>query len=167
MPLGKLLQKPSGRIVNVASASGPNFLSQCGNAVLYKNLAEPLTLSGGVSELDEIARTTETTDAYGFSKALVNAYTVIHASSKPDLVINSCTPGWIATDLTAGSGASNPLSKGAVPPVHLLMSKELEQLPSGWYYGSDCVRSPMNVYCNLSTLCMMVLEVRCVCWRRP
>jgi hypothetical protein len=98
--------------------------------------------------LDEIARMTETTDAYGFSKALVNAYTVIHASSKPDLVIKSCTPGWIAMDLTAGSGASNPLSKGAVPPVHLLMSKELEQLSSGWYYGSDCVQSPMNIYRN-------------------
>jgi NAD(P)-dependent dehydrogenase (short-subunit alcohol dehydrogenase family) len=145
---GKLLQKPGGRIVNVASASGPQFLSQCSDAVLYKKLAEPLTISGGVAELDEIAKTTEATDAYGFSKALLNAYTVIHANSEPDLVINSCTPGWIATDLTAGSESPNPPSKGAIPPVHLLMSIELGQVPTGRYYGSDCVRSPMNVYRN-------------------
>ena len=146
---GKILQKPGGRIVNVSSAAGPTFLSRCSDAVLYKKLAEPLTISGGITELDEIAKTVETIDAYGaygFSKALVNAFTVIHANAEPDLVINSCTPGWIATDMAAGSGASNPPSKGAIPPVHLLMSDELEKVPPGRYYGSDCLRSPLNVY---------------------
>lgn len=148
---GKYLQKPGGRIVNVASASGPNFLSSCSDAVLLKKLAEPMTITGGVAELDEIATSTKTVDdgqAYGFSKALVNAYTAIQANDEPDLVINSCTPGWISTDLTAGMGASNPPSKGAVPPVYLLMSDDFETKPTGRYYGSDCLRSPIDRYRN-------------------
>lgn len=111
---GPFLQKPGGRIVNVASASGPNFLSSCNDQVLLKKLAEPMTITGGVAELDEIATNTKTVDdsqAYGFSKALVNAYTAIHAKDEPDLIINSCTPGYILTDLTAGMGATNPPSK--------------------------------------------------------
>ena len=148
---GKFLQKPGGRIVNVASASGPNFLSSCTDKMLFKKLAEPMTISGGVTELDEIATNTKTVDdsqAYGFSKALVNAYTAIHAKNEPDLIINSCTPGYIQTDLTAGMGATNPPSKGAVPPVYLLMSDDIEKKPTGRYYGSDCLRSPIDRYRN-------------------
>lgn len=148
---GPYLQKPGGRIVNVASASGPNFLSSCSDKVLLKKLAEPLSISGGVTELDEIATSTKTVDesqAYGFSKALVNAYTAIQANNEPDLIINSCTPGWINTDLTSGMGASNPPSKGAVPPVYVLMSEDMETKPTGRYYGSDCLRSPIDRYRN-------------------
>lgn len=146
---GKYLVKPGGRIVNVASASGPNFCAACTDPVLLKKLTEPLTISGGVTELDEIATTTSDVDnAYGFSKALLNAYTVIHANDEPDLIINSCTPGYIATDLTAGMGATNPPSKGAVPPVYLLMSEDFETKPTGRYYGSDCLRSPIDRYRN-------------------
>ena len=149
---GTFLLKPGGRIVNVASASGPNFLSSCSDAALLKKLAEPMTVEGGVTELDEIATSTATSvadgQAYGFSKALVNAYTAIHAKDEPDLIINSCTPGWIQTDLTAGMGASNPPSKGAVPPVHLLTSEKFEKRPTGRYYGSDCLRSPIDRYRN-------------------
>lgn len=148
---GKYLQKPGGRIVNVASASGPNFLSSCSDAVLLKKLAEPMTISGGVAELDEIAissKSVEDSQAYGFSKALVNAYTAIHAKEEPDLVVNSCTPGYILTDLTAGMGATNPPSKGAVPPVYLLMDPSFESKPTGCYYGSDCLRSPIDRYRN-------------------
>lgn len=55
--------------------------------------------------------------------------------------------GWIKTDMTAGQGATNPPSKGAIPPVWCLMdSATLEAVPTGRYYGSDCVRSPLHVY---------------------
>eukprot|EP00977_Amphora_coffeiformis_P018819 scaffold6750_cov160-Amphora_coffeaeformis.AAC.3 len=143
------LQTPGGRIVNIASASGPFFLQGCRDKALYKKLAEPWTTS--FNELDTIASSSHAegkSDPYGFSKALVNAYTLLLARSEPDFIINSVTPGWIKTDMTAGQGATNPPSKGAIPPVWCLMDTSLEQknVPTGRYYGSDCVRSPLHVY---------------------
>lgn len=143
---GKLLQNPGGRIVNVASASGPYFVSGCRDPILRSKLTKPITI-GSVDDIDKLAKSCAgVTDGYGFSKALLNAYTVIHASEEPQLIINSCTPGYIDTDITAGMGATNPPSKGAVPPVHLLMDPCFDALPTGRYYGSDCVRSPIHVY---------------------
>lgn len=41
--------------------------------------------------------------SYGLSKALLNVYTRAHALASPGLVINACSPGFIATDLTIGT----------------------------------------------------------------
>jgi carbonyl reductase 1 len=86
-------------------------------------------------------------DSYGASKALLHAYTIVHAKIEKNLIINAVTPGFIATDLTAGYGAPNPPSKGAIPPCYLMMDEEfVPKTPSGRYYGSDCVRSPIDLY---------------------
>jgi len=144
---GKLLQRPGGRVVNIASASGPNFVSSLpvGNALTEK-LTKPWLIEGGIAELDSIAKSIKGGDAYGASKALVNAYTVLYAKTNKDLIINSVTPGWIVSDMTQGLGASSPPSKGAVPPCWLMMDDELKTNPTGRYYGSDCVRSPLHFY---------------------
>ena len=151
---GKYIQKPGGRVVNIASASGPMYVSSCSDRKLRNLLANPSTISGGIEELDAIAKSyfhnqnDYSGDAYGLSKALINAYTVIHAKSEPDLIINSCTPGVINTDMTrnAGMGATNPPVKGTISPLHCLMSTEISKLPTGRYYGSDAVRSPLDRY---------------------
>lgn len=153
-----LLQRPGGRIVNQASAGGPNFVNYCMtekvDEELGTKLANPLTQIGSIEELDKLARSSvgsvKSEKGYGFSKALVNAYTILHANEEKaaenSIIINSCTPGYIITDMTEGMGANNPPSKGAIPPVHLLLSPDFDTLPPGRYYGSDCVRSPINVY---------------------
>jgi NAD(P)-dependent dehydrogenase (short-subunit alcohol dehydrogenase family) len=150
---GHLLQRPGGRIVNVASASGPNFLQglTASDEALKEKLYRPWTLlEGGTGELDKMARAPWPSDnGYGISKALVNAYTALHAKAEPDLVINSVTPGWIQTDLTKGMGATNPPAKGAIPVCTLLMDEAFANPtlhPTGRYYGSDMVRSPMHYY---------------------
>ena len=97
--------------------------------------------------MDKLAKSMNTSDGYGASKALINAYTHLHARSDPDLIINSCTPGFIQTDITANMGATNPPSKGAVPPCWAAMDDStLPKEPTGRYYGSDCIRSPLHVY---------------------
>jgi len=118
---------------------------------LYQILTQPWTIPGDnnylrFAALDKIAKEYQTGDAYRFSKALVNAYTVLLAREQPDLIINSVTPGWIQTDMTAGSAAKGTPQQGSVPPVWLLMSPDLERVPTGRYYGSDCVRSPLHCY---------------------
>jgi carbonyl reductase 1 len=132
--------------VNIASASGPNFVSRCSIPDLRDKLSHPRKF-GTIENLDATARSCDgISDGYGFSKALLNAYTVLHANDEQELIINSCTPGFIATDMTEGFGATNSPEKGAVTPIKLLMDASFETIPTGRYYGSDCVRSPLNVY---------------------
>mmetsp|Transcript_17246 Transcript_17246/g.22413 ORF Transcript_17246/g.22413 Transcript_17246/m.22413 type:complete len:307 (-) Transcript_17246:173-1093(-) len=147
----KYLQRPGGRIVNIASASGPMFVNGLQSGDLKDKLSYPKSNFDDEKEIDTIAESffdqlDYGNDAYGLSKALVNAYTAIHAEKETDFIINSCTPGFIDTDITRGMGASNPPSKGAVCPVHLLMSDKIGQQPTGWFYGSDAVRSPLHCY---------------------
>jgi carbonyl reductase 1 len=148
----KILQTPKGRIVNVASASGPNYVNSLPSASPIKALlAQPWTIPGGIAEIDEMARNARTmlpkNEPYGASKALLNAYTVVHAKIETDLIIHSVTPGFIATDLTAGAGATNTPAKGAVPPCFLMMDETIiPTTPTGRYFGSDCLRSPIAFY---------------------
>lgn len=144
----KLLKRPGGRIVNVASASAPNWLSRVQDQNLKSKLAQPWTIPGGIEELDEMARNVQLEDSktYGISKAFLNAYTCLHAQAEQDLIINSVTPGFIATDMGSALGATNPVEKGVKPLLFLLLDKELEQTTTGRYYGSDCKRSPLDVY---------------------
>ena len=158
-----LLNQSSGRIANVASASGPMFLAQCRpdvqtaltrtdvtwtqiEGIMHRSLA--IDAQGGDFEAEGFANGS----SYGLSKACVNAYTINLARSYPALRINSCTPGYIETDMTrpfaAASGRSTgelgmkPVAEGARAPLHLLLGN----VGSGWYYGSDAVRSPLDRY---------------------
>ena len=144
------LKTPGGRIVNIASAAGPIFVSNCDDPDLVTKLSQPWTIPGGIQELDQIASDESKCggggDAYGFSKALVSAYTWWLAKEHPNLIINAITPGFIKTDMTSAMGASNPPFQGAIPPIWLLMSEELTKVPTGRYYGSDCKRSPLDTY---------------------
>lgn len=98
----------------------------------------------------------DTRAGYGFTKAVVNMYNMYLAREHPNLLINSCTPGWIVTDLSrafvgAGSGKTveemggKPPSDGAKTPIFLATG----DVPgSGWYFGSDGLRSPLDRYRN-------------------
>lgn len=147
----KFLKRPGGCIVHVSSAAGPNFVADLPKTdPLRDTLSKPWNMNGTgavrIAYLDKLAKEIKTDSAYGASKAFLNAYTHVLARMNPDLVINSCTPGYIKTDLTTGLGAPSPPSKGAVPPCWLMMDESVANEPTGRYYGSDCVRSPLDVY---------------------
>jgi NAD(P)-dependent dehydrogenase (short-subunit alcohol dehydrogenase family) len=143
--LSKLLKRPGGRIVNIASASGPVWVSRDKNE--RSKLSQPWLIQGGIPELDDMARKIElTSDVYGISKAFLSAYTSLHARSEPDLIINSVTPGFIASDMGKAIGATKPVAFGAIPPVYLLLSSDMETIPTGRFYGSDSKRSPLDEY---------------------
>lgn len=85
-------------------------------------------------------------------QALVNMYMVQLARDHPELIVNAATPGFIKTDLTkpfeaSGKtldemGAKSP-AEGAKVLVHLATA---DGASSGWYFGSDLVRSPLDRY---------------------
>ena len=158
------LIEPSGRIVNVASASGPNFVSQCTSQrqAFFKNagiewselesfVKDVLNLQSDSQEVDRLGL--GTMNAYGFSKACVNLYTLLLARENPHIYINSCTPGYIETDLTrphAEYRGIAPADLGMKQPVHgtvaILFLLFGEPQGSGQYYGSDARRSPLDRY---------------------
>ena len=156
-----LLNPSIGRVVNVTSASGPLYLAGSSNET-KKLLTNPevswTEIEKFMSECLKL-ESERTTDwggdwsTYGISKACTNAYSIYLAKKNPNLTINACTPGFIETDLTrpmAESNGKTPAEMGMKSPeegvsasVFLLMGNPSG---SGHYYGSDCVRSPLDKY---------------------
>lgn len=153
-----------GRLVVVSSASGPNFVSQCSAqrqaffcnpGVQWPQIAglidEVLARQADAGALRELGL--GEMNAYGFSKACASLYTLALARDNPRLVVNACTPGYIATDLTlpraqerglsAAELGMKPPEQGTVATLHLLFGTPHG---SGHYYGSDAKRSPMDRY---------------------
>ena len=155
------LLEASGRIVNVTSAAGPNFIEAADDMtrtmltdpdVSWDTLEEYMNRC--ISESKDSASTTSGLgNAYGLSKACANALTLILARENPGLTINACTPGFIETDMTRpfaesqGKSASEMGMKtpeqGSSASVFLMMG---EVPGSGMYFGSDCLRSPLERY---------------------
>jgi len=159
-----LLDPSIGRVVNVTSASGPIYLAGSSEEVkklltnpevswseIEEFMAESLQLNlESERTVDEVSGIGS---AYGISKACTNAFSIYLARENPKLVINACTPGFIETDLTrpiAESYSKTPTEMGMKSPeegasacVFLLMGNPSG---SGHYYGSDCVRSPLDRY---------------------
>lgn len=158
-----LLDPKQGRIVNVTSASGPNFVAECSPeqkrffvdpgtdwAALTRLMDELIAAGGSEHAMKERGLGT---DGYGFSKACANSYTQSLALQHPALRINACTPGFIETDMTrryvedsgrspAELGMKKP-AEGARAPLFLLFG---DPPGNGRYYGSDAKRSPLDRY---------------------
>ncbi len=50
--------------------------------------------------------------AYSVSKACINALTAVLAGENPGLLINSCCPGWVSTDMGKMVGSAPPKHPG-------------------------------------------------------
>jgi len=152
--------EPGGRIVNVTSASGPKFVTQC-NAARQKFFVDPgINWSRLSSFMEECLRRApaefsslgmDAESPYGLSKACANSYTVYLAKCFPQLFVNACTPGFIETDLGKDFlGDRTPAQAGMKSPAQgaRVIMKLLFDSPggSGHYYGSDSLRSPMDRY---------------------
>jgi carbonyl reductase 1 len=159
-----LIDPDAGRVVNVTSAAGSTFVGACSaerqrffldRQVTWPQLRafidECLAITGGASAF--MAKGLGDGSAYGLSKACANSYTMILAREHSGLRVNSCTPGFIATDMTrhfAESQGKSPAelgmktpAEGARAPLHLLFGA-LEG--NGHFYGSDAKRSPLDRY---------------------
>ncbi len=159
-----LLDPDEGRIVNISSASGPNFVAKCSEERQQLLTNPEVTWEEIEALMEECLEIDRSSGAflpaglgdgspYGLSKACLNAYTIALAREHPNLTINACTPGFIETDLTRPFAerqgkepeemGMKPPMKGTIAPLFLLFG---EPGGSGWYFGSDAERSPLDRY---------------------
>ncbi|KAG1672234.1 hypothetical protein FOA52_002935 [Chlamydomonas sp. UWO 241] len=156
-----LLDPTHGRVVMISSASGPNFVSKCSpeRQAFFKDPSVTWDQIEGV--MKEAAAggapglpAHDDWFAYGLSKACVNQMTMLYAREHPAIKFNACSPGYIETDLTRPMADAQrkspaecgmkPPEAGAYAPVFLAMDGDVTS--SGWYYGSDAKRSPLDRY---------------------
>ena len=78
---------------------------------------------------------------YGMSKAALNLITIQSAAAYPNLKVTALSPGFIATNMTQGFGGGITPEEGCTSALKCLFG----DVTSGWYYGSDGLRSPLTV----------------------
>eukprot|EP00036_Acanthoecidae_sp_10tr_P010337 CAMPEP_0182916336 /NCGR_PEP_ID=MMETSP0105_2-20130417/874_1 /TAXON_ID=81532 ORGANISM="Acanthoeca-like sp., Strain 10tr" /NCGR_SAMPLE_ID=MMETSP0105_2 /ASSEMBLY_ACC=CAM_ASM_000205 /LENGTH=311 /DNA_ID=CAMNT_0025053277 /DNA_START=21 /DNA_END=956 /DNA_ORIENTATION=- len=164
-----------GRVVMIGSGAGPSFVAKCtadrkrfflNPAITVGDIEELVAQISAASAKHAAAGTSPVADfealgvagsgSYGLSKACVSAYAMHLARAHPHLVVNSCTPGFIETDLTRpfadAQGADYrefgllPVDKGAVCPVKLTLDPLAVPSGEAWFFGSDSERSPFHKY---------------------
>jgi carbonyl reductase 1 len=158
------LIQSGGRLVNVSSASGPKFVSECSSQrqaffqdknIEWDAIAQLMEQALANAENPGNFATLGIGDLnpYGLSKACVSLYTILLARQYPELCINACTPGYIETDLTrpqASRQGVDPADMGMKPPAagtrSILFLLFGNPAGSGDYYGSDAKRSPLDRY---------------------
>lgn len=135
-----LIDPEAGRIVNVSSGAASMFLRD-----QTPETKQIFTSPDTSWELLEATVRKESGGAsmggYGLSKAGLTAYTIQQAKQYPNLLCTSLSPGFIQTNMTAGFGARLTPEQGTVS----LMKCLFEDVVSGYYYGSDGLRSPLTV----------------------
>merc|ERR1711957_487614 len=78
---------------------------------------------------------------YGMSKAALNGLLLIQAKAYPKLKVVALSPGFIDTAMTKGFGAKLSPDQGCVSSLVCLF----DSVTSGYFYGSDGVRSPFTM----------------------
>lgn len=169
---------PSGRVVLMSSGMGPMFVAKCTTQARKDFLVDadgsatwesveaaideylhvlPAALGGDEAAEAELAALgyppAGSDSAYGASKAFLNTYLRVLARTDASLAVNACSPGFVATDMTASFFVGKtPQEAGAITPAEGTRSAFAllfdESLPtrSGGYYGSDGLRSPLDRY---------------------
>jgi len=139
------LNKSGGRIVNVGSGGGPKFLEQFTSDEDKMRFLKAMSEEEIELELAKIEAAGDAGDAYRGSKALLACYSMDLAETYPNLLVSTITPGWIKTKMTAGSAASKEPHEGTVSLLKCLFG----ELPgSGYFWGSDGLRSPLHYLRN-------------------
>jgi carbonyl reductase 1 len=128
------------RIVNVSSGAASMWLRNQDDVTKSLFSSADTTweeLNAAVQKLAPSA----SMGGYGLSKAGLTAYTIQQAKTYPNLLCTSLSPGFIQTKMTEGFGARLTTEQGTVSLKRCLFG----EVSSGFYYGSDGLRSPLTV----------------------
>ena len=161
----KLLDPTAGRIVNIGSNGGPEFVSTITDLTVKKQVREEINLqfegvldivflysqmcsaSTSWAELEVLMERFLGGDDFGggtcydLSKAGLMVYTMQLAAQYPNLKVSCVNPGFISTNMSKGYGATKLPDEGTLSTMKCLF----EELPgNGFFYECDGLRSPLH-----------------------
>ena len=138
-----LIASEGGRIVNVSSGAAPGWLKNQNEATKKLFTSAETTWEALDAAVQSIKGDGESSGfyPYGLSKASLTAYTILQSVAHPNLTCTSLSPGFIMTAMTEGFGARLTPEQGTVSLMRCLFG----EVVSGYYYGSDGLRSPLTV----------------------
>jgi len=142
------LLRENARVVNVSSTIGKSTLGKMSSSLREQFLADDLTVDKLNALMNKFIQ--DVTDGtykkegwpettYGVSKSGLTMLTRLHArdNKTKGVLINSCCPGWVKTDMTGDKAPLTP-AQGALTPVHLAFLPS--DGPSGKFW-QDCKES--------------------------
>ena len=136
-----------GRIVNLGSGVGAGYVSKLDKEKQNFLSSKQVTWEELEAYLKAEAPTTDDgIPSYGLTKAIIHKYSEITAKANSKLIVSAVTPGFVETNLTAKVGG-NKLTpeQGCKSTLHTLFA---DLGGSGFYFGSDALRSPLHVTRN-------------------
>jgi NAD(P)-dependent dehydrogenase (short-subunit alcohol dehydrogenase family) len=147
-----LLQKEGGRIALTSSGAASSYVGGKWGSTSADEKACLVSFDVTWSQIEKVCALESERGygggdsaqwaAYGVSKACLTAYGMLLARENPKLVVSSCSPGFIKTNMTRGYGAKLEPKDGTASLKHCLLG-DLGEC-RGWYYGSDGLRSPLH-----------------------
>ncbi|OWF51187.1 Carbonyl reductase [NADPH] 1 [Mizuhopecten yessoensis] len=138
------LLRPHARVVNMSSTVSQWSISKCNSDIQVRFTDAAITLpqlKALVQEFIDAAQTNEHVKqgwpdmAYGVSKIGMTVLTFIQhrelsQDRRSDIVINSCCPGYVQTDMTSNQGPKTP-EQGADTPLFLALLPPTTTTPNG------------------------------------
>ncbi|CAG5126715.1 unnamed protein product [Candidula unifasciata] len=151
------LLQPHARVCNVSSINNQISLQQYSRAVQAKIKDPNITLDGVNALVRQFIQAAQANkhleqgfdnSAYGMSKIAVTLMTSIQQKeldkkNADDVVVNSCCPGVVVTDLWTGSGVS--IDKGAKTPLYCALLPPNVKTPRGKFLINNKIYDWLNV----------------------
>ncbi|XP_045396589.1 carbonyl reductase [NADPH] 1-like [Lemur catta] len=148
------LIKPQGRVVNVSSMMSVMTLKKCSPELQQKFRSETITEDELVGLMNKFVEDTKKgvhekegwpNTAYGVSKIGVTVLSRIQARKLSEqrkgdkILLNSCCPGWVRTDM-GGPNAHKSPEEGAETPVYLALLPQDAEGPHGEFISEKKVQ---------------------------
>ncbi|XP_076159739.1 carbonyl reductase [NADPH] 1-like [Alosa pseudoharengus] len=141
------IMKPGGRVVNVSSIMGEIALGRCSSVLQGRFRSDGITEDELVLMMEQFIKDAQksihleegwTDTAYGVSKIGLTILSRILArrlrQDRPqdNILLNSCCPGWVKTDMSGNNGPLTP-DQGADTLVYLALLPPGADEPHGQY----------------------------------
>ncbi|KAK3591763.1 hypothetical protein CHS0354_019535 [Potamilus streckersoni] len=147
------LLRPHSRVVNVSSIRSATTYKECSDTI-KATIRDPNIkmdqIRNLMKEFEEAAKADQVEErgfrksAYGTSKIGVRVMSFIQQrelakdTSRPDVIVNSCCPGYVATDMTSHKGTKT-IDEGAVTPLYLALLPPNIVSPKGEYLSENTI----------------------------
>ncbi|KAH3772492.1 carbonyl reductase [NADPH] 1-like [Dreissena polymorpha] len=148
------LLRPHARVVHVSSRAGSMTAAKCSKELQTRFLDPELSMAKIKQLMNEFVESAKAgthkakgwhESAYGTSKIGVTLMTFVQqrelsADSRPDIVVNACCPGYVATDMTSHKGTKT-IDEGADTPLFLAMLPPNTTSPKGQFVAERKVQN--------------------------